>query len=367
MKENFNNKGLPMKIVILGNMGYVGPCVTERLRDTYPTATIIGYDTGFFASCLTDVDYLPERKLDRQYFGDIRNFPDSLLEETDVIVNLAAISNDPMGTKFEKITMEVNYLACIQLAKRAKALGVRTFVYASSCSIYGAANGKPKNEYSNVNPLTAYARSKVYTERDLRPLADKNFSITCLRFATACGMSARLRLDLVLNDFVACAISSKKITILSDGTPWRPLINVKDMALAIDWAIGRPTSFGAFLAINIGSENWNYQVKQLAEAVASVIPDAKVSVNENAHDDKRSYQVDFGLYKILAPNHQPQYDLLTTIADLKEGLESMNFSDQGFRDSKLMRLKVLTDLQSKHQLTEDLRWNYTHQHVTMAI
>ena len=355
-----------MKIIILGNMGYVGPGVTERLRDTYQSATIIGYDTGFFASCITNVDYLPERKLNQQHFGDIREFPDSLLKDADVVINLAAISNDPMGTRFEKVTMEVNYLACINIAKRAKALGVKSFVFASSCSIYGASNGKAKKEESNVNPLTAYARSKVYTERDLRPLADKNFSITCLRFATACGMSSRLRLDLVLNDFVACAIASKQITILSDGSPWRPLINVKDMALAIDWAIGRPTSLGSFLAINVGSEKWNYQVRQLADAVAAAIPGVKVSVNVEAPEDRRSYLVDFGLYKILAPHHQPQFDLLTTITDLKAGLESMNFLDQGFRDSKLMRLKVLTDLQQNNYLDDELRWNFDNQHVTIT-
>ncbi len=354
-----------MKIVILGNMGYVGPGVTERLRKTYPTATLIGYDTGFFASCLTHAEYLPERKLDQQYFGDIRNFPDSILHDTDAVINLAAISNDPMGSAFEKVTMDVNYIACIQIAKRAKALGVKSFVFASSCSVYGAANSKA-TEDSNVNPLTAYARSKVYAERDLRPLADQDFTITCLRFGTACGMSPRLRLDLVLNDFVACALSSKQITILSDGTPWRPLINVKDMAVAIDWAIGRPSSLGAFLAVNTGSESWNYQVKQLAEAVAFVIPDVKVSVNEEAPADKRSYLVDFSLYKILAPKHQPQYDLLTTIKDLKDGLEAMNFNDQDFRNSNLMRLKVLTTLQSKDQLRVDLKWNLNGHQLTIA-
>lgn len=354
-----------MKIVILGNMGYVGPGVTERLRKTYPTATLIGYDTGFFASCLTHAEYLPERKLDQQYFGDIRNFPDSILHDTDAVINLAAISNDPMGSAFEKVTMDVNYIACIQIAKRAKALGVKSFVFASSCSVYGAAKSKA-TEDSNVNPLTAYARSKVYAERDLRPLADQDFTITCLRFGTACGMSPRLRLDLVLNDFVACALSSKQITILSDGTPWRPLINVKDMAVAIDWAIGRPSSLGAFLAVNTGSESWNYQVKQLAEAVAFVIPDVKVSVNEEAPADKRSYLVDFSLYKILAPKHQPQYDLLTTIKDLKDGLEAMNFNDQDFRNSNLMRLKVLTTLQSKDQLRVDLKWNLNGHQLTIA-
>ena len=345
-----------MKIVIFGNMGYVGPGVVARLRETYPTASLIGYDTGFFASCLTDVDFLPERKLDHQYFGDIRNVPDFVLEGADAVVNLAAISNDPMGTKFEEVTLDVNHKSGIALAKRSKELGVKAFVFASSCSMYGAASDAAKTEESTLNPLTAYARSKVFTEQDLKPLADDNFTITCLRFATACGMSPRLRLDLVLNDFVACALSSKHITILSDGSPWRPLINVKDMAVAIDWAISRPKAIGSFLAVNTGTDQWNYQVKDLASAVASVIPGVKVSINTDAPPDKRSYRVDFSLYKKLAPNHQPQYDLLTTIKELKEGLESMKFNDSEFRDSKLMRLKVLTSLMDKKQLTEDLKW-----------
>ena len=345
-----------MKIVIFGNMGYVGPGVVARLRETYPTASLIGYDTGFFASCLTDVDFLPERKLDHQYFGDIRNVPDFVLEGADAVVNLAAISNDPMGTKFEEVTLDVNHKSGIALAKRAKELGAKTFVFASSCSMYGAASDAAKTEESTLNPLTAYARSKVFTEQDLKPLADDNFTVTCLRFATACGMSPRLRLDLVLNDFVACALSSKHITILSDGSPWRPLINVKDMAVAIDWAISRPKAIGSFLAVNTGTDQWNYQVKDLASAVASVIPGVQVSINTDAPPDKRSYRVDFSLYKKLAPDHQPKYDLLTTIKELRDGLESMKFNDSEFRDSKLMRLKVLTSLMDKKQLSEDLKW-----------
>jgi nucleoside-diphosphate-sugar epimerase len=349
-----------MKILVLGNMGYVGPLVVERLRMAYPISRIVGFDTGFFASCLTSADFLPERKLDAQYFGDIRSFPESLLQDVDVVVNLAAISNDPMGNQFEKVTKEVNHLAGVEIARRAKEAGVKNFVFASSCSIYGSTPGKAA-ETSNVNPLTAYARSKVYTEKELKPLADENFVITCLRFATACGMSPRLRLDLVLNDFVACALSSKQITILSDGTPWRPLINVKDMALAIEWAITRSNSIGNFLAINIGSEAWNYQIKQLAECIATEIPGVRISVNADAPVDKRSYQVDFGLFEKLAPNHQPQCDLFTTIRGLKAGLESMNFTDSSFRDSKLIRLKVLTTLQSQEQLDKNLRWIFEEQ------
>lgn len=347
-----------MKIVIFGNMGYVGPAVIEQLRATYPEATLTGYDAAFFASCLTSAEYLPERKLDRQYFGDIRNVPDEVIQGADAIVNLAAISNDPMGNRFEAVTLDINHQSGIRLAKKAKAAGVRKFVFASSCSVYGAAeNGIPRKEDSELNPLTAYARSKVYTERDLAPLADEDFTVTCLRFATACGMSPRLRLDLVLNDFVACALTSKNITILSDGTPWRPLINVKDMARAIDWAVARTAdNGGAFLAINTGSTRWNYQVRDLAEAVASVIPGVKVSINPEAPPDKRSYRVDFSLFEKLAPLHQPQHDLLTTIRELQEGLTAMHFNDTDFRNSNLMRLKVLTGLQSRRYMDEQLAW-----------
>jgi nucleoside-diphosphate-sugar epimerase len=170
-------------------------------------------------------------------------------------------------------------------------------------------------------------------------------------------MSDRLRLDLVVNDFVACAVSSGVITILSDGTPWRPLIHVRDMARAIDWAVDRDREHGGdFLAVNVGSNVWNYQVKQLAEAVATVIPELKISVNKNAPPDNRSYRVDFALYESLAPSHQPQVDLLSTVAELQEALGTMGFKDPNFRASKFMRLEVLKQLGAKNLIGKDLRW-----------
>jgi nucleoside-diphosphate-sugar epimerase len=280
-----------------------------------------------------------------------------VLEGIDAVVHLAAISNDPMGKTFENVTLDVNYRASVALAQKAKAKGVKAFVFASSCSMYGAGGNSAKTEKSELNPLTAYARSKVFTEKELEPLVDSNFKVTCLRFSTACGMSERLRLDLVLNDFVAGAVASKQINILSDGTPWRPLINVKDMARAIEWAIIRENDAGGlFLAVNIGSDEWNYQVKDLAEAVAKVMPDVDVSINKNAEPDKRSYRVDFNLYKVLAPNHQPQVDLIDSIGELKQGLESMEFKNANFRNSHFMRLKVLTGLREKRLLSDTLEW-----------
>lgn len=338
-------------------MGYIGPALVKRLKITYPDSIISGIDLGYFAHCLTGATVLPECRIDKQYIADIRNINQDMLEGVDAVIHLAAISNDPMGNSFEAVTNEINYEASVKLARLAKQAGVKKFVFASSCSMYGFAEGGPRTETATLNPLTAYARSKVKTEEEIEGLASEDFVVSSLRFATACGMSDRLRLDLVLNDFVAGAISSKEITILSDGTPWRPLIHVDDMSIAIDWGISRDTSNGgSFVAVNAGSDEWNYQVKDLAEAVAKIIPGTSVSIDKNAQPDKRSYQVDFKMYRELAPNHQPQVDLESAIIGLRDGLLSMSFADQDFRNSGLMRLKMLNSHLDSGRLTSDLTW-----------
>lgn len=354
-----------MKILITGNMGYVGPCLVKHLRSCLPDAKLIGIDMGFFASCLTNTQFFPECRVDVQYFADVRRISEDLLKDIDAVVHLAAISNDPMGNKFENATMDINYRASVSLAQIAKNCKVKAFVFASSCSMYGAAEDQARTENSILNPLTAYSKSKVYTERELKTLADNGFKVTSLRFATACGMSDRLRLDLVLNDFVAGAVASKQITILSDGTPWRPLINVKDMAKAIEWAIIRDINEGgSFLAINVGSDQSNYQVKDLAEAIADIIPNVKISINKKASPDKRSYRVNFDLFKKLAPDYQPEVDLSFSIKELKKGLEEMGFNDPDFRNSNYIRLKTLTDLRNKGHLSEKLEWrSFSHHQV----
>ncbi len=340
-------------------MGYVGPGVVSHLRKTFPDATLVGYDMAYFASSLTNAAVLPEHNLDVQIFGDVRSLSAEVLEGVTAVIHLAAISNDPMGSKYEQITLDVNYHSSVAIAKMAKAAGVRSFIFASSCSVYGAAGDQAKRENSALNPLTAYAKSKVFTELDLEHLADDQFNITCLRFATACGMSDRLRLDLVLNDFVAAAVVSGQISILSDGSPWRPLIHVKDMARAIEWGVSRnSTNGGDFISVNAGSNEWNYQVKDLAEAVVSVIPGTTVHLNTEAAPDKRSYRVDFELFRQLAPDHQPVYTLKQAIAELYESLVAMKFSNVEFRNSLLMRLKLLTSLQERQYINAELEWNH---------
>jgi nucleoside-diphosphate-sugar epimerase len=338
-------------------MGYVGPALLEQFSASRPDAVLTGIDTGYFAHCLTGCAMFPEARLVVQHFADLRKLPEHLFDGVGAVVHLAAISNDPMGDRFKDVTHDINFPASLELARQAKAAGVRRFVFASSCSVYGFAEGDARSEDAPLNPLTAYAKSKIGMEEELKKLAADNFVVTCLRFATACGASDRLRLDLVLNDFVAGAIASKKVTVLSDGTPWRPLIHVRDMALAMDWAIERDSAEGGtFLALNSGSNEWNYQVRDLAEAVAEIIPGVEVSINKDALPDKRSYQVDFGLYRKLAPNHQPQVTLKTAIEDLADRLELMQFSNSDFRNSQLIRLKVLSEHCAQGRLNSQLEW-----------
>jgi nucleoside-diphosphate-sugar epimerase len=347
-----------MKILITGNLGYVGPIVARHLRRAHPDARLIGYDSAFFALSTTGALVLPERTLDEQHYGDVREVPDTLLHGVDAVVHLAAVSNDPMGTKFERVTEDVNYHASVEIGRKASKAGVSHFVFASSCSVYGFAPGAPRKETDELNPQTAYARSKVNTEKGLTAISDNKMVITCLRFATACGMSDRLRLDLVLNDFVACALATGKIDVLSDGSPWRPLIDVRDMARAIDWGITRSSSNGGqFLAVNVGSDDRNYQVKDLANAVAEAIPGTSVSINQAALPDNRSYKVDFSLFCSLAKKHQPQVTLSQSIDMLTKGLRSMGFADADFRNSPYIRLKVLESHIAGGRLTPDLRWS----------
>ncbi len=345
------------RILVTGNMGYIGPVLTSYLRENHPGIEIHGLDLGFFGQCLTGAPVIPESRVDVQYISDVRKQSADYLKDIDAVIHLAAISNDPMGNAFEEVTTAINYEASVEMAKQAKACGVKAFVFASSCSVYGYAEGDARNEDSELNPLTAYAKSKINTEIAIKDLADENFVITSLRFPTACGMSDRLRLDLVLNDFVASAVATKKITILSDGTPWRPLIDVKDMSRAMDWGVHRtPDAGGNFLAINVGRTEWNYQVKDLAEQVKNIMPEVEIEINTDAQPDKRSYRVDFSLYEKLAPNHQPQVDLSQSISELKSGLEKIQFSDNNFRESEHMRLKVLSRLRETGLLSENLEW-----------
>lgn len=345
------------RILITGNMGYVGPELVARLRVSRPEAQIIGLDQGFFAQCLSRTGPLPESLLDTQRIGDVRRVTARDLEGIDAVVHLAAVSNDPIGAAFEEATHDINHRASVDLAAEARRAGVRSFVFASSCSIYGLATDEPRTESSELNPLTAYARSKVAAERGLQLLADEGFTVTSLRFATACGMSHRLRLDLVLNDLVAGAITSGAVTLLSDGTPWRPLIHVADMARALDWAIDRPSdTLSPYAALNAGSDEWNHQMRDLASAVAACVPGVEVRIADGAGPDPRSYRVSFARFRDAAPDHQPQVSLEEAIHGLAAEIALLPDLDANYRQSRFVRLNVLRDYLNRGDISESLEW-----------
>ena len=348
-----------MKILVCGNLGYVGPAVCRHLKRVLQGVELTGLDTGFFSTRISTSGRIGDTYCDAQIYKDIRDVSQEFFNQFDSVVLLSAISNDPMGNKFEKVTNEINYMALRSLIEPFVKLPNKRLVFASSCSMYGSASGDAKKEDDELNPLTAYAKSKVAVEKVLEKCAlGKNSTATSLRFATACGMSDRLRLDLVLNDFVASAILSNKIEILSDGSPWRPLINVCDMARAIEWAVLRDESVGgAYLAVNTGSNSWNYQVSDLARSVAEVIPNCEVTINTKAPEDKRSYMVNFDLYESLAPNYLPVSTLRSTIDELAKGIQEIkHLISKDFRSSDFMRLHILESHLMSKRLTQELRW-----------
>lgn len=355
---NHLSKTSSLRILIVGNLGYIGPVLVKHLKTMDPNCYLIGLDTAYFSGCLIDPFVSFDHQIDEQFYADVRSIDDLKLPQVDIVIYLAAISNDPMGNIYEKATLEINHQSAIKFASFYKTRGAKSFVFASSCSVYGAGGNTAKNEEDEVNPLTAYARSKINAENELKALSGPNFIITCLRFATACGASPRLRLDLVLNDFVASALLKKEIEILSDGMPWRPLIDVQDMCKAIQWAFQRVSGDENrhFLSLNVGFDSWNYRIKDLAMAVSQFLKNVEVRINQNASPDKRSYRVDFSLYKKLAPLNQVSKSIETTIAELIEVITVSGFNRTDFRQSYLIRLNTLTQLRQKHILDDSLRW-----------
>lgn len=346
-----------MRIAVTGALGYVGPLVVARLRSSFPQAHLTGIDTGFFAAQHEGQGASPDIAMDDVRYRDVRDLREADLAGFTHVVHLAAVSNDPMGDRYSNVTEDINYRQSVRLARLAREAGVSSFVFASSASVYGAGSDAPRSEHSELAPQTAYARSKIASERELVELADESFTVTCLRFATACGWSPRVRLDLVLNDFVASAVVTGKIEVLSDGTPWRPLIHVKDMARAVDWAVSsNRAQAGNALVVNVGSEKWNFQIRDLAHAVSQELGGIEVSIAPAQAPDKRSYRLDFGLWQDVAPDYQPAESVSSAIAELAAQLRALPDLNEGFRQSPRVRLVRLEQLRELGLLDEDLRW-----------
>lgn len=344
------------KILIIGNLGYVGiPLVKLLKKENFYT---IGLDTNWFY--LNDYSYFNHNNFPNlQLFDDVRNFKLSTLDFVpEIIIYLAAVSNDPMGKKFKLATKKINYEACLNIAKQAKKFKVKRFIFASSCSLYGAAdNSVPRKESDNLNPLTDYAKSKVMSEIKLQKLSSNSFKVICLRFATAAGYSENLRLDLVFNDFVANSVCKKKIELLSSGTSWRPLIHVNDMAKAMVWACKFKLK-SYFLVLNVGSNKWNFKIINLAKQIGKIIgKKVKIKVKNKSFIDKRSYKVDFSLFNKLAGKYKPSVNFKKAVLELKIFCLNNKKNLFNFRNNEKWARQVNLDyLIKKGKLDYKLKW-----------
>ncbi len=326
-----------MKVFVTGHKGYIGSHLVDLLKQEGHSVT--GCDLSFYEGC----EFEPLVKADIELDKDIRTLTPDDLEGYDCVMHLAAISNDPMGDINTSLTYNINRNGSINLAKMAKHAGVGRFLFAGSCSVYGKGEKLDLDESANFNPVSAYAISKVDAETGIKKLADADFSPIILRNSTAYGYSPMLRIDLVVNNLLACAFTRGDIRIMSDGTPWRPLIHCRDIARAFIALAKAPREDVHNRSINIGANSENYQVKDVANKVKKLIPNANVVFTGEVGSDPRNYRVNFDLLYKLLPNFKLSYNLDSGMEELHKKFIKNKFSLADFEGSKYIRLKALKE------------------------
>jgi nucleoside-diphosphate-sugar epimerase len=341
-----------MRVLITGHDGYIGSVLRGVVRDA--GHVVAGLDSCLFEGCSLGPEPTgsPALRLDVRdvVVGDLRGF--------DAIIHLAAISNDPVGHLDPELTHEINYLASVSLGRLAKQAGVERFVFASSCSLYGAASPDDLlTESAPQNPVTPYGESKVLAERDLSTLADDDFSPIFLRNATVYGYSPRLRLDLVVNDLVANAFTTGEVVIKSDGTPWRPLVHVEDVARAALAAIEAPREKVHNEAFNIGATTENYQVHEIADIVRQAVSGSRVTYEEGGGPDTRCYRVDFSKAAEGLPGFQPNWTVSKGVRQLVEAYGRYGMTQAELSSPRFVRLRRIQELVRSGVLQATLRWS----------
>jgi len=343
-------EGVAMNVLVTGDKGYIGETLVPLLIEN--SFDVVGLDTDFFTTTLD----ASENNNYKRIVKDIRDVEESDLEGIDAIVHLSALSNDPIGELNPGLTEEINLEASVRLAKMAKKVGVKRFIFSSSCSIYGIAKEETVDESSEVNPLTAYARSKIETEKALLEMFDDNFCVGLMRNSTVYGYSPKFRNDLVVNNFVTTAIAYGQIRVMSDGTPWRPLIDVRDLSKIFIEFLKAPAEKINGKITNIGFAENNFQVKDLLDEVKKQLPECEVVYTGEHGKDSRSYKVNFDKFKSMFPEVKQEWTLDRSVADLITHLRNAHYSKEDFEAGTFTRLSVLKQLISQEKVTQDLRW-----------
>jgi nucleoside-diphosphate-sugar epimerase len=342
-----------MRVFVTGVNGYIGALLAPYLMER--GLKIVGLDTGYYRDGWL---YSDDRRFATSPYTlnkDLRAVTSADLEGCEAVVHLAELSNDPLGQNNPTVTHQINHRGSMTLARTALGLGIRRFVYTSSCSVYGAGSGEFLDETAPLNPQTAYAECKVLVERDLAGMAGAQFAPVCLRNATAFGPSPRMRFDIVLNDLCALAWTTRRIAMTSDGSPWRPLVHVEDICEAIYRCLVAPEDAIRGRIFNVGQDSENYRVRELAQIVAAEFPGCEVSVGPSGADN-RSYRVSFARIHRELPGFKCRFDARDGARQLREVFERIQMSPETYQFRAFTRLKQLKYLQATGQIDGEFYW-----------